>query len=152
MLDSSCCSLRCPGHAAKCHNLAQTSRFLGRSFPRSPIFHAGQKQRSTPSSHSGAGTLQLPGVPEGSQVTDIFQSALNALDLASPSDSYRGEFGDPHEDISVEHGQAASQVGKAVYEVSHPVLQLLQRKQHAYMERCAGPESVKDWQDTAHLC
>lgn len=96
--------------------------------------------------------MQLPGVPEGSQVTDIFQSALNALDLASPSDSYRGEFGDPQEDISVEHGQAASQVGKAVYEVNHTVLQLLQLQQHAYMEHCAGPESVKDWQDTAHLC
>ena len=152
MLESSCCSLRNPGHAAKCHNLAQRSRFLGRSFPRSAVLHSGKKQRSTPSSHSGAGTLQLPGVPEGSQVTDIFQSALNALDLASPSDNYRAELDDPHEDISVEHGQAASQVGKAVYEVSHSVLQLLQSQQHADMGHCAGPESVKDWQDTSHLC
>lgn len=63
--------------------------------------------------------MQLPEAAEGSQVTDIFQSALNALDLVSPSDAYRADFGDPHEDISVEQGQAAQQVGKAVYEVGY---------------------------------
>ena len=61
--------------------------------------------------------MQLPGESEGSQVTDIFQSALNALDLVSPSDANRTEYGDPHEDISVEQGLAAHQVGQAVYEV-----------------------------------
>ena len=56
--------------------------------------------------------LQDSGAPP-----DIFQSALNALDLVSPTESYDPDFDEHHEDISIEQGQAAAQVGKAVYEV-----------------------------------
>lgn len=58
------------------------------------------------------GVLQDPGAPP-----DIFQSALNALDLVSPTESYDPDVDEHHEDISIEQGQAAAQVGKAVYEV-----------------------------------
>jgi hypothetical protein len=61
--------------------------------------------------------LQLPNnVEDSSASPDIFQSALNALSLGSPTESYDG-YDEFHEDISLEQGQAAAQVGKAVYEV-----------------------------------
>ena len=53
---------------------------------------------------------------------DIFQSALNALSLGSPTDSYDGSYDDLHEDISLEQGPAAAQVGKAVYEVGQSAI------------------------------
>lgn len=63
--------------------------------------------------------LQDSGAPP-----DIFQSALNALDLVSPTESYDPDYNEHHEDISIEQGQAAAQVGKAVYEVGGSVTQL----------------------------
>lgn len=129
MLNRPCCSLQPGVNAVKCHALAQSPLFLGRALPRSAVLHPSRRQRSTPYSYNEAGTLQLPGAAEGSQATDIFQSALNALDLVPPSDAYRAEYGDPHEDISVEQGQAAQQVGKAVYEVSQTLMQFVQSLQ-----------------------
>lgn len=63
--------------------------------------------------------LQDSGAPP-----DIFQSALNALDLVSPTESYDPDCNEHHEDISIEQGQAAAQVGKAVYEVRGSTIQL----------------------------
>ena len=116
MLDRSCCVLQQRACIVR-RSANRGSLFLGRVIPKSFAL-AGKRSRSTASSTSGTGTLQLPGAADadGTQITDIFQSALNALDLVSPSENYR-DFGDPHEDISVEQGQAAAQVGKAVYEV-----------------------------------
>lgn len=62
--------------------------------------------------------LQYSGAPP-----DIFQSALSALDLVSPTESYDPDYDEHHEDISLEQGQAAAQVGKAVYEVGASVMQ-----------------------------
>lgn len=117
MLDRSCCALQQRACITRRHSASRGSLFLGRAIPKSFVL-AGKSSRSIASSTSGTGTLQLPGAADadGTQIADIFQSALNALDLVSPSENYR-DFGDPHEDISVEQGQAAAQVGKAVYEV-----------------------------------
>ena len=62
--------------------------------------------------------LQYSGAPP-----DIFQSALTALDLVSPTESYDPDYDEHHEDISLEQGQAAAQVGKAVYEVTSSIMQ-----------------------------
>lgn len=62
--------------------------------------------------------LQYSGAPP-----DIFQSALTALDLVSPTESYDPDYNEHHEDISLEQGQAAAQVGKAVYEVTSSIMQ-----------------------------
>lgn len=64
--------------------------------------------------------LQLPNTLQDSPASpDIFQSALNALSLGAHTESYDAGYDELHEDISLEQGQAAAQVGKAVYEVSH---------------------------------
>ena len=75
--------------------------------------------RTSPAVPSGTDfQVQPPDVlQESGAPPDIFQSALNALELASPTESYDPDFDEHHEDISIEQGQAAAQVGKAVYEV-----------------------------------
>ena len=81
--------------------------------------------RTSPAFSSGTDLKLQPagGLQDATPTTDIFQSALNALDLVSPTESYDPDYGEHHEDISLEQGQAAAQVGKAVYEVgSIPVL------------------------------
>ena len=49
---------------------------------------------------------------------DLFQSALNALDLYHPAATGKSEIIDDPEDITVEQGQTAASVGRSIYEVS----------------------------------
>lgn len=82
--------------------------------------------RTSPALPSGVDfQTQSPDVLQDSGAPpDIFQSALNALDLVSPTESYDPDYSEHHEDISIEQGQAAAQVGKAVYEVRGSITQL----------------------------
>jgi hypothetical protein len=50
-------------------------------------------------------------------VSELFQSAVSSLDLFSPSSSASVDEFDPQEDITVDHGQTAASVGRAIYEV-----------------------------------
>lgn len=94
--------------------------------------------------------LQYSGAPP-----DIFQSALTALDLVSPTESYDPDYNEQHEDISLEQGQAAAQVGKAVYEVKSResckrVLVVHRSLKSSPLH--TGPQVVKYWQDTKDIC
>ncbi|DBA94685.1 TPA: hypothetical protein ACH3X1_002247 [Trebouxia sp. C0004] len=91
---------------------------FGRPMSNSSTSRIGKRAR-TSTALPGATDLQLQlpnDVEDSSASPDIFQSALNALSLGSPTESYDG-YDEFHEDISLEQGQAAAQVGKAVYEV-----------------------------------
>ena len=85
-------------------------------------FRCSKSARTSPALPSGTdfATLSPGGLQDSAAPPDIFQSALNALDLVSPTESYDPDYGEHHEDISLEQGQAAAQVGKAVYEVGPP--------------------------------
>lgn len=56
--------------------------------------------------------------------SELFHNALSSLDLFAPSTSPAAEDFDPQEDITVDHGQTAASVGRAIYEVCHNDLHL----------------------------
>ena len=104
--------------------LSNSALVQGFRLPRAQLlesFRSRSKKsaRTSPALPSGTDfQVQPPDVLQDSGAPpDIFQSALNALDLVSPTESYDPGFDEHHEDISIEQGQAAAQVGKAVYEV-----------------------------------
>lgn len=104
--------------------LSNSALVQGFRLPRAQLlesFRSRSKRsaRTSPALPSGTDyQVQPPDVLQDSAAPpDIFQSALNALDLVSPTESYDPDFDEHHEDISIEQGQAAAQVGKAVYEV-----------------------------------
>ena len=106
------------------YKLSNSALVPGFRLPRAQLlenFRSRSKKsaRTSPALPSGADfQVQSPDVLQDSGAPpDIFQSALNALDLVSPTESYDPDFDEHHEDISLEQGQAAAQVGKAVYEV-----------------------------------
>lgn len=91
---------------------------LRRALARSSIFLSSKRTRTSTSLSGGADLqLQLPADVDSTAPPDIFQSALNALSLGAPTESYDAGYDELHDDISLEQGQAAAQVGKAVYEV-----------------------------------
>lgn len=99
--------------------LVQGLRQLRAEYLESFGSRSNRSARTSPALPSGTDfQVQSPDVIQDSGAPpDIFQSALNALDLVSPTESYDPDFDEHHEDISIEQGQAAAQVGKAVYEV-----------------------------------
>lgn len=68
-----------------------------------------QSQDEAPSTTSAVTATAPP--------AELFQNALSALDLFSPSSSRIADTYDPPEEISVDHGQTAASVGRAIYEV-----------------------------------
>ena len=97
---------------------------LMRPVPNSYISQPSKRARTSTALPGSADLqLQMPNNTEDALASpDIFQSALNALSLGSPTDSYDGSYDDLHEDISLEQGPAAAQVGKAVYEVGQSAI------------------------------
>ncbi len=69
-----------------------------------------QSQEEAPSTTTNGATATGP-PPE------LFQNALSALDLFSPSASTVTDNIDTPEEIAVDHGQTAASVGRAIYEV-----------------------------------
>jgi hypothetical protein len=72
-----------------------------------------------PQAEQATANLQFQGtLNNNASPSDIFQSALNALDLFDPLHQTAPRVEEElHEDINVEQGQAAAQVGRSVYEV-----------------------------------
>ncbi len=98
--------------------VARRQPHFGPSVHRSLASRSRKRARTSTALPGGTDLqLQLPNNLESPASPDIFQSALNALSLGSPTESYDAGYDEFHEDISLEQGQAAAQVGKAVYEV-----------------------------------